>query len=347
MSAEAVPTSADKCIEEFVVRLNRRVPDSTKYQQFMPLLTALIEQSSGRPDAAAIERIIHALPPSALVAGAEPLAYLRRHWGVGLRTAAPRSAAATASAAAASRSSIPHASSPSVARGAEIVRASAATPTPTAVSRPSPSPSPLPASAAAAVAISVAAPDRQLIRDAAETGGGTVKFSWAQSSLFDSLAIPRETFGGFCALAVGEFLTRPDTIETKLRSSRGKIDLLNANGRYHGSGKPSYEFITGEFGLTYVGATSVTALTPENTLRAIESQRGTRHMIGVTRTARGTGHAVGLLVAAGKYSFFDAEEGLAELPNRDAFWRFLYRYITHATKGLAAEYQNVFVATWS
>jgi hypothetical protein len=302
-------------------------------------------------DAMAIERVIQPLPPGALVAGAEPLAYLRRYWGVGLRTAAPRSAAATSSAAAASRASIPHASSPSVARGAEIVRAS--TVTTTIVSRPSPSPSPSPspapspASVSAAVAISVSAPERQLIRDAAETGGGTVKFSWAQSSLFDSLAIPRETFGGFCALAVGEFLTRPDTIETKLRSSRGKIDLLNANGRYHGSGKPSYEFITGEFGLTYVGATSVTALTPENALRAIESQRGTRHMIGVTRTARGTGHAVGLLVAGGKYSFFDAEEGLAELPNRDAFWRFLHRYITHATKGLAAEYQNVFVATWS
>ncbi len=360
MSAEAFPTSADKCIEEFVARLNRRVPDSTKYMQFMPLLTALIDQSTaGRPDSAATERIINGLPPGALVAGAEPLAYLRRHWGAGLRAAAPRSAAAVASAEASSRTAVPHAASPSIARGAAIVRSATTTtasPSPAPAPSPSPSPSPAPspapraaspAASSAAVAISVAPPDRVLIRDAAEAGGGTVKFSWAQSSLFDSLAIPRGTFSGFCALTVGEFLIRPDTIETKLRSSRGKIDLLNANGRYHGSGKSSYEFITGEFGLTYVGATDVAALTPEHTLAALESLRGTRHMIGLLRTGGGSGHAVGVIVSGGRYSFFDAEEGQAELPNRDAFWRFLYRYITHPTKGLAAVYQRVFVATWS
>lgn len=377
MSAEAAPTSADKCIEEFVARLNRRVPDGTKYQQFIPLLSALIEQATaGRPDSSATERIINALPPGALVAGAEPLAYLRRHWGAGLRGAAPRSAAASASAAAASRTAVPHAASPSVARGAAIVRGASVTPASASPSSPSPAspspsspspsspspaspaspasrapsaaaPAPSPSSSAAAVAISVAPPDRALIRDAAEAAGGTVKFSWAQSSLFDSLGIPRDTFGGFCALTVGEFLIRPDTIEAKLRSSRGKIDLLNANGRYRGSGKPSYEFITGEFGLTYVGVTEVATLTPEHTLAALESLRGTRHMIGVLRTGGGSGHAGGVIVSGGKYSFFDAEEGQAELPNRDAFWRFLYRYITHATKGLARDYQRVFVATWS
>lgn len=356
MSAEAFPTTADKCIEEFVARLNRRVPDSAKYQQFLPLLSALIDQSTaGRPDSAATQRIINDLPPGALVAGAEPLAYLKRHWGAGLRAAAPRSAAAAASAEASSRTAVPHAASPNVARGATIVR-SATTTTTTASPSPSPSPSraasqaPSPASPAAssaAVAISVAPPDRALIRDAAEAGGGTVKFSWAQSSLFDSLAIPRDTFSGFCALTVGEFLIRPDTIETKLRSSRGKIDLLNANGRYRGSGRPSYEFITGEFGLTYVGATAVATLTPEHALAALESLHGTRHMIGLLRTGGGGGHAVGVIVSGGRYSFFDAEEGQAELPNRDAFWKFLYRYITHATKGLAKDYQRVFVATWS
>jgi hypothetical protein len=335
MSAYAVPTNADACMTQFVSILNARVSNQTTYSLFMPLITELMTQSSGRINMTPINRLIGELPTSAQTAGAEALSYLRRFWGPGLSAPAPaprRVVAATTQAAQTVR--------PTPSPAPPVV-----TPRPSSpVATPAPAPSPVvssPASSSASVTV-----ERALIRDAAETAGGTVSFSWTQSSLFDSLGIPRDTFNGFCAMAVGEFLARPTTVRTKLTTQKGKVDLINAHGRYRGSGRTSYDFITGEFGLTYVNATSLSALTAENAFRAVETHSGAKKMIGITKTTGG-GHAVGLIIASGRYTFFDAEEGQAELGDRNAFWLFLRRYIDHPTKGLKTDYQNVFVATWS
>lgn len=308
MSAYSVPTSAEMCIQTFVGLLNTRVKNMTTYGLFMPLIDELIEQGEGAINVTRVNRIIGELPQKALTAGAEAIQYLRNHWGPGLKAQPSKTK---------SKSGL-------------------------TIRPPSPSPSPTPSISITNVDV----PDRALLRDAAEQAGGTVTFSWAQRSLFQSLGIPTDTWNGFCAMTVGEFLLRPDTIQTKLKSQKGKIDLLHVHESYRSSGRSSYDFITSEFGLTFSGVTDAVAITPENTLRALETHSGTRHMIGLLK-AEGGGHAVGVIVSSGEYTFFDAEEGQAELGNRDSFWLFLYRYITHETKGLDKQFKYVFVATWS
>jgi hypothetical protein len=339
---------------EFVRLLNGKITDSPSYTLFMPLLSELAEQTAGRINPERVAALIGAMSVSLRVRANDPLTYLQANWRATLATAGPRSAAATASAAAGASRIIPAAGASNVAHAAAIVNAASSSPA-TATAQPSPV---TPSSAASAstpaaatpssavIAVAVAAPARRLLRDAADDSGGTIKLTWEQRSIFNTIGLPADTFNGFCATAVGEFLKSPDTIDTKLRSQRGKIDLINAHRRYAASGKSSYAFITDEFGLTFSGVTAVAALNPVNTLRAIETHAGTRHMIGLTRPG-GRGHALGLLITAGpKYLFFDAEEGVAEVDGRDAFWRFLHKYITRPAGGLAADFANMFVATW-
>lgn len=312
MSVYAVPTTAEVCMREFISRLSKRIAGTApEYTEFMPILSLLLEQSESRIDIVPVNRLIGGLSQKAQTKGADAISYLRSNWGPGLLAKSP---------------------SPKKVTPQKIV---------TVTNLPESS------SSSSSSSITVTnVPQRALIRDAAEQGGGTVVFSWAQSSLFQTLGIPRDTWNGFCAMAVGEFFVRPDTIQTTLRSQKGKIDLLHLHSRYGASGEASYEYITAAFGLTFVNATSVTKLTPQNTLLAMETFSGTRHMIGLLKS-KGGGHAIGVIVNGGTYNFFDAEEGQATLGDRNSFWQFLYRYITHETKGLDKDFQNVFVATWS
>jgi hypothetical protein len=142
---------------------------------------------------------------------------------------------------------------------------------------------------------------RHLIMDCCERSGGNVDSHWSQASVFASLAIPEDTYNGFCASAVGRWFDGEGNAE-KLKTQKGKIDTLNIHSRYRGSGKSSYEFLTEQFKLPFLGVTPTAALTPENMLKQLETDKGTRHMVGLLKSGGG-GHAIGVWRKDSAYKF--------------------------------------------
>ena len=320
MSVYGTATSIDSCLNEFARLLKVHVQTDETMNQFTPLLLELQKQSQRQKiDVGRVTLCISGLPIKARTAGANPIDYLQRNWGAGLLAPSPSSTTKKTSL-----------------RATTNVRSNANITTSTTNVQPSMTSN-----------ANTKEPDRALIRDAAEQcGGATVKFAWAQRSLFRTLGIPEDTWNGFCAMAVGEFFVDPDAIEGKLKGQKSKIDLVHLHANYRASGQASYNYITAHFGFNYVGVTDETALTAENLWAAIGLHNGTKRMIGLLKP-KGGGHAIGLVIANSKYTFFDAEEGVVEISDRNVFWYFLYRYVNHPTKGLLTDFNRVFVATWS
>lgn len=164
--------------------------------------------------------------------------------------------------------------------------------------------------------------------------------------MFAHLHLPADTFQGFCAAAVGQWLAVPDGFEALIRKQTGKIDILNLHSNYKGSGKASDEFITATFkSLTFVSASAVAPLTAESIYTKVTP--GGKYMIGVLREGGG-GHAIGLVSHANKsYSFFDPNEGLATMADATILWKFLWYYVNDKDQGLLTDFSKVFVAKWS
>ncbi|HEX7154483.1 MAG TPA: hypothetical protein VF618_23560 [Thermoanaerobaculia bacterium] len=185
---------------------------------------------------------------------------------------------------------------------------------------------------------------RHLILDCCERSGGTVDAQWSQASIFGHLGIPEDLYNGFCASAVGRWFA-DEANAAKLKTQKGKIDTLLLHESYRASKKASYVYMTEALGLPFVDATEATALTAENLFKQLETFKGTRHMIGLLKHGGG-GHAIGVWQQDAKYKFFDANEGLVTLPNRQALWTFIWYYVTDVDQGLAKDYTRCFVATW-
>jgi hypothetical protein len=189
---------------------------------------------------------------------------------------------------------------------------------------------------------------RHLIMDCCERSGGNVDSHWSQASLFSALGLPEDTYNGFCASAVARWFADEGNAE-KLKTQRGKIDTLHLHASYgasyRGSGKSSYEFFTEKLNLPFVKVTEAAALTAENLFKQLEMNKGTRHMVGLVKSGGG-GHAIGVWRKDSAYKFFDPNEGLVSLPNRQALWTFLWHYVSDAEQGLAKYFATCFVATW-
>jgi hypothetical protein len=186
---------------------------------------------------------------------------------------------------------------------------------------------------------------RHLMVDAAYAGPGALVFTYDQSKIGGMLGLAEDTFFGLCNAVSGRFLADPDTLETYLKSFKGKADLMRAQERYESVGKAD-KWVTASYKLSHLGTVGPAKLTAADVLKCIDASKGTR-MILYLLDGEGGGHAIGIVKKGSAYRFFDVNEGLTDLANRTALWQFLFVYVENHLKSLNKEYTTFCMGHWA
>ena len=188
---------------------------------------------------------------------------------------------------------------------------------------------------------------RYLLNDCVERSGGNVLDIWTQTSICARLGINKAKFEGFCAAATGRWLKSGDI--KSFKGTKGTIDTLHLQTRYESGEKSEEEFYISECGLEgFVASSKPDFLTAEKVFKTLESHKGaTKHLLAVVPLSKGDGHAIGI-TTGDVYHFLDVNEGLACLPDRSAFWTFLWHYIHDPDMGLLnQDYGAFWIASWA
>ncbi len=159
--------------------------------------------------------------------------------------------------------------------------------------------------------------------------------------------IQTKDFSGYCLAVTGKWLSNPKFVEDHILDVRFQRDTMDMQREYEKAKEHGADFLGRKFpNLAHLVKKEVQPLTAENLYNEIIYLGGQQLASGYIMIALGDstdyGHALGVIINNGNYCFFDVNECFCSMGNVQAFWNFIYYYVTQEEYGLLKQGYNCF-----